>query len=292
MKIGLGPTFLTPTKSWDIIKAMAERAEAGPYHSFAVMDRLAYDSYEPIAMLAAVAAITSRVRLMTAVLVSPLRTAGILAKQAATIDAISDGRLTLGLAVGSRADDALVAPSGFHDRGRRFTEQLEEMKSIWAGQRLEGATYAVGPMPVQQGGPELLLGGTAERALDRVGRFADGYVMGGRANDPDWVRDIIAQVNEAWARHGRSGKPRFVASVPCAFGPNAREQIDQAIEHYYGGRPSRGGARQARGNPDSAEAVREFIAMHEELGTDEIVLRPARLDLAQVDKLTEAISRR
>ena len=289
MKIGLGPTFLTPTKSWPTIKRMAELADEGPYSSFAMLDRLAYDSYEPLATLSAVAAVTTRVRLMTAVLVSPLRTAGILAKQAATVDAISNGRLTLGLAVGSRPDDSLVAPAGFHDRGRRFVEQLTEMRRIWAGEKLEGATYAVGPLPVRKGGPELLLGGTAEAAIDRVGRFGDGYVMGGRGNEEGWVRDIVAKVNEAWAKHGRSGKPRFVASLPCAFGPDAQEQIDEAVAHYYGGRPSRGGERRVSLNPTSKGAVRELIAMLEGQGVDELVLRPARLDLAQVDLLTAAL---
>jgi alkanesulfonate monooxygenase SsuD/methylene tetrahydromethanopterin reductase-like flavin-dependent oxidoreductase (luciferase family) len=290
MKISLGPTFQTPTDSWPLLRAMAERADAGPYHAFASLDRLAYNSYEPIATLAAVAAITTRVRLMTAVLVSPLRNAGVLAKQAATVDAISGGRLTLGLAVGSREDDSLVAPAGFHDRGRRFTEQLQEMRRIWAGDVQDGATYAVGPMPVQAGGPELILGGTADRALDRVGKYANGYVMGGRANDGEWVKGIMERVNKAWAANNRVGNPRFVATLPCAFGPMAEQQIEDAVAHYYGGRPGRGSEHQSPANPASAEAVRDMIAMHEELGTDEIVFRPATLDLAQVDQLTAAIT--
>ena len=290
MKISLGPTFQTPTESWPVLKAMAERADAGPYYGFAVLDRLAYNSYEPIATLAAVAAVTTRVRLMTAVLVSPLRNAGILAKQAATVDAISGGRLTLGLAVGSRQDDSLVAPAGFHDRGKRFTEQLDQMRRIWAGETLEGTTFAVGPMPVQAGGPELILGGTADRALDRVGKYANGYIMGGRANDGEWVKNIMERVNAAWMANSRSGNPRFVATLPCAFGSGAEQAIDEVIAHYYGERPGRTIERKARVNAASAEAIREMIAMHEELGTDEIVFRPATLDLAQVDQLTKAIS--
>jgi alkanesulfonate monooxygenase SsuD/methylene tetrahydromethanopterin reductase-like flavin-dependent oxidoreductase (luciferase family) len=147
MKIGVGPTFRTPTNSWSVIREMAELAEKSPYNSFGVLDRLAYDSFGPIAMLAAVAAVKQRLRLITTILVSPLRNAGILAKQAATVDAISEGRLSLGLAVGSRQDHSLVAPACFHDRGKRFTEQLEEMKRIWAGETMGEAIYAVGPLP-------------------------------------------------------------------------------------------------------------------------------------------------
>jgi alkanesulfonate monooxygenase SsuD/methylene tetrahydromethanopterin reductase-like flavin-dependent oxidoreductase (luciferase family) len=289
MKIGVGPTFQTPTDSWPTLRAMAEAADSGPFSSFAVLDRLVYDMYEPMALLAALAAVTTRVRLMTAVLVGPLRNAGILAKQAATIDAISGGRLTLGLAVGSRKDDSLVAPAGFHDRGKRFTEQLEEMTRIWRGETLEGAMQPVGPAPVQPGGPELILGGTADRAIERMGRFGSGYVMGGRSNDGEWVKGIMERVNTSWQEQGRTGKPRFVATLPVAFGPTAEQDIADAVGHYYGGRAAAGATRQASANPTSAEAVREVIAMHDELGTDEVVFRPIKLGVDQVELLANAI---
>lgn len=289
MKLGVGLPFLTPTESWPYIKQVAERADSGPFSSFTVLDRLAYDNYEPMAMLAAVAAITQRVRLTTAILLAPLRNAGVFAKQAATIDAISNGRLTLGLAVGGRDDDSVVAPVEYHDRGKRFNEQLEFMRKIWNGETIEGAHRPVGPMPVQEGGPEILLGGTHPTAIDRVGRYGDGYVMGGRAAEEDWVKDIMAKVQESWNKHGRSGKPRFIATLPCAFGPNANDAVNDAIGDYYGGRPGAGAARQARPNPDSVDAVREILAMHEALGTDEVTFRPVIADIAQVDMLTTAL---
>ena len=96
---------------------------------------MVYPNYEPLITLAAAAAVTSRVRLMTTVLLAPLRGAGLLAKQAATIDALSGGRLTLGLSVGGREDDSRAAPASFHDRAHRFKEQLDLMKRIWSGDR-------------------------------------------------------------------------------------------------------------------------------------------------------------
>jgi alkanesulfonate monooxygenase SsuD/methylene tetrahydromethanopterin reductase-like flavin-dependent oxidoreductase (luciferase family) len=291
MKIGVGLPFKTPTESWPYIKDVARMADEGPFHSFGVLDRLAYDNYEPLAMLAAVAAITTRVELVTAIIMPTLRNAGVFAKQAATIDAISNGRLHLGIAVGGREDDSIVAPVDFHTRGKRFEEQLVHMKRIWMGETLPGAQRPVGPRPVQPGGPEILVGGTHPNAIARVGRLADGYVMGGRALEREWAADIVRQVHESWHKAGREGSPRIVVTLPCALGEGADEAVAEAIGDYYGGRATAGAARQARPQPTSADAIRAGIELHEELGTDEIIFRPVTPDLAQVEALAEVISR-
>ena len=291
MKIGIGLPFKTSRDSWPAIEALARKADEGPYSSFAVIDRLAYDNYEPLIMLAALASVTRRVRLMTAVLVGPLRRAGVLAKQAATIDAISGGRLSLGMGVGSREDDSLVAPAGFHDRGRRFNTQLELMRHIWRGEIVNDARRPVGPEPARSGGPELLIGGTAPRALDRVGKYADGYVMGGGALDREGAAGVLRQVNESWERHGRSGRPRVVASVLAALGPGAEDAIRDAFADYYGGDPARLEARLARANLSTPESIRDAIALHRDLGTDELILKPATLEPDQHERLTDVVAK-
>ena len=289
MKVGVGLPFKTPTGSWNYIAEVARKADEGPFSSFAALDRLAYDNFEAMIQLAAVAAVTKRVGLVTTILLAPLRNAGVLAKQAATIDAISNGRLTLGLAVGGREDDAVVAPVEFHDRGKRFEEQIVHMKRIWAGEILEGAERPVGPAPVQPGGPQILIGGTSPRAMARVGKFADGYVMGGRALEAEWAKGVMTEVEESWTAAGREGRPRVVVTLPCALGPGAEDAIADAIGDYYGGRQTAGAPRLTRLHPTSAEIIRNGIHMHEELGTDEIIFRPVTPDLEQVDRLADAI---
>ena len=289
MKVGVGLPFKMPTDSWAYIEQVVRKADEGPFSSFSALDRLAYDNYEAMIELAAVAAVTKRIGLVTAVLLAPLRNAGVLAKQAATVDAISNGRLTLGLAVGGRADDAVVAPAEFHNRGRRFEEQLVLMKRIWAGETLDGAERPVGPAPVQPGGPPILIGGTSPRAMARIGKFADGYVMGGRALEAEWAKDVMTQVEESWAAAGREGRPRVIVTLPCALGPGADDAVAGALADYYGGRATAGAARLARPQPTSVETIRNAMRMHEELGTDEIIFRPVTPDLDQVDRLADAV---
>lgn len=290
MKVGVGLPFKTPTESWGYISELARRADAGPYSSFAALDRLAYDNYEAMAELAAVAAITERLRLITTILLAPLRNAGAFAKQAATIDAISNGRLSLGLAVGGREDDAVVAPANFRDRGKRFEEQLTMMRRIWAGEILEGAERPVGPAPAQPGGPEILIGGSHPKAIDRVGKFANGYVMGGRALEAEWAKGVTTQVEESWAAHSREGRPRIVVTLPCALGPGADDAVAGALADYYGGAGTPGASRQGRAQATSPEVIRNALRMHEDLGSDEIIFRPVTPDLEQLERLTDAIA--
>ena len=144
MKIGIGLPATIPGVNGESVLEWGRKADAGSFSSLGIIDRLVYANYEPLITLAAVAAVTQRVRLMTTILVAPVRNAGVLAKQAATLDVISGGRLTLGIAVGAREDDYRAAPATFRDRGKRFEEQLALMKRIWSGQPVEDGIGAGG----------------------------------------------------------------------------------------------------------------------------------------------------
>jgi len=103
MNIGVGLPTSTAGISGQLLVDWARRADAGPFSSLGVVDRVAYQNYEPFTALGAAAAVTQRVRLATMVVIAPLRNTAILAKQAASIHALSGGRFTLGIGVSHRA---------------------------------------------------------------------------------------------------------------------------------------------------------------------------------------------
>ncbi len=179
MQIGIGLPATIPGTSGPLVLDWAKRADAGPFSSLGIIDRVTYPNFEPLITLAAVASVTQRIRLMTTVLLAPLRPAGVLAKQAATLDSLSGGRLTLGLGIGGREDDFQAAPASFHDRARRFEEQLAVMRRIWSGQPLSDEVGRVGPASVQPGGPEVLIGAYSPPAARGAGRWGDGFIAGG-----------------------------------------------------------------------------------------------------------------
>ena len=152
---------------------------------------------------------TERIRVATTILIAPSRANGaLLAKQAATLDHLSNGRLVFGVAVGGREDDYEASGVDFHTRGRRFEAMLEEWQRIWSGESF-GTAGAIGPPP-PNGRPALVIGGSADAAFERAARYADGWIMGG--GTPDQFAEGAAKLEH---RLGGGG-PRRVASDDVA----------------------------------------------------------------------------
>lgn len=135
MEVGIGLPATIPGVEGGQLLEWARRAEARGFSSLGTLDRIVYPNYEPLIALATAAAVTATIRLTTAILIAPYRANGALvAKQAATLDHLSGGRLVLGAAVGMREDDYEASGVDIHTRGRRFEEMLAEWKRIWAGE--------------------------------------------------------------------------------------------------------------------------------------------------------------
>ena len=287
MKIGIGLPAAIPNVTGSLIRDWARLVDGGPFSSLGVIDRVVYGNFEPLISLAVVAGETQRVRLVTGVIISTLRNSGILAKQAASLDALSNGRLTLGLGVGAREDDFQAAPAAFHRRGKRFERQLELMTRIWSGQPVDDEIGQVGPAPVQRGGPEVLIGGYTPAAISRLGRWGNGYIAGG--GDPQRMNGLFRMAENYWQSAGKPGKPRLVAMTYFALGPGAAERATAYILDYYA---FMGPMAQQRASavPTSPEAIRATIQAFANIGTDELLFMPAVAELNQVHLLADLIS--
>src|SRR5919201_2924784 len=208
MHVGVGlPTGLPGTDGQLVIE-WARRADEGPFTSLGVIDRLVYDSYDPLISLAAAAAVTRRLRLATTIVVGLLHNTPVLAKMAATLDALSGGRLVLGLAVGARKEDFEAAGVDYASRGRRMAAQLTELRTLWED--------GIGPRACRPNGPELLVGGLSDQGYARMARYADGYVHGG--GPPRAFARAADMAQTAWTDLGRPGRPRFYAQGYFALG--------------------------------------------------------------------------
>ena len=161
MEIGIGLPNTVLEVPGRLMVDWARRAEERGFSSLATIDRVAYPSYDSLTALTAAAAVTERIGLLTNVLLEPLYHPVLLAKVTACLDQISEGRLTLGLGVGGRADDYQLVERPFGDRGRRFDADLELLHQAWAGQPVAGSQFPVGP-PTTQGRVPLLIGGQAK----------------------------------------------------------------------------------------------------------------------------------
>jgi alkanesulfonate monooxygenase SsuD/methylene tetrahydromethanopterin reductase-like flavin-dependent oxidoreductase (luciferase family) len=285
MDIGLGLPSTIPGVAGRRIVEWAAAAESAGFSSLSTIDRVVYGNHETITTLAAAAAVTTRIRLMPTILIAPFRGNGtLLAKQLATIDSISGGRLTVGIAVGGREDDYQATDSPFNARGRAFDQQLVNMREVWAGQP-RGFAGAVGPAPVQAGGPPLLLGGGAEAVFRRMVEYGAGWVMGG--GGPDVFKAAVEGPRQAWHRAGREGEPRLVALGYASLGARGAEHARSYLGDYY----SFGGFADAvvAGALTTPEAVRSAVSAYEAAGCDELVLFPCSGDLEQVELIAAAV---
>jgi len=186
----------------------AVRAEQLGYHGLWAFQRLlvgvdeqvlpVYHSVlDPMLALTWAAARTETIRLGVAVLNIPYLSPVYLAKQAATLDVLSGGRFDLGLGTGRSEPEFIATGSDPNPRGRRMTEYLEALRTLWNDPvaSFEGELYrvppsTVAPAPVQPGGPPVLLGGSADAALRRAGRLAAGWVSRSRATFEEIARGV------------------------------------------------------------------------------------------------------
>jgi alkanesulfonate monooxygenase SsuD/methylene tetrahydromethanopterin reductase-like flavin-dependent oxidoreductase (luciferase family) len=276
VNVGVGLPTTTPGADGALVVEWAKRADAGSFTSLAVLDRLAYESFEPFTALAAAAGVTSRVRLATMVAAGPLRPTALLAKQAASLHALSGGRLTLGLAIGARVEDYEAAGVDHRDRGRRLAEQLAYVRGRVEEER-------VGP---SREGIELLVGGGSGPAFARMARYADGYAHGG--GPPRAFAGAAARAEAAWRDLGRPGRPRLWGQGYFALGDV--EAGNAYLRDYYAF-TGPFAERVVAANLTSARAVKDFVRGYAEAGCDELVLFPTVSDLSELDRLAEAVGR-
>ena len=279
MKVGIGlPNAVRGVDRAGIVQ-WAQRAERAGFASLGTLDRLVYANYESLIALAA-AAVTERIELVTDILIAPLRSnTALLAKQAATIDSLSGGRLTLGLAAGGRPDDFEASGVDFSQRGAIFDQQLEEMTAVWREER------GIGPAPRPGGRPGLLIGGRTDAAYQRAAKYADGWTIGGGA--PDMITQARDKLTAAWSAAGRTDRPRTMALFYFALGGDAEKMASDSLGHYYaflGAYAQQVVASAATG----ANTVRQYLAGFDAAGTDDVICFPASADVSQVDRLAEA----
>jgi alkanesulfonate monooxygenase SsuD/methylene tetrahydromethanopterin reductase-like flavin-dependent oxidoreductase (luciferase family) len=161
------------------------------------------------------------------------------------------------------------------------------MKRIWTGEPVSADVGPVGPSPVQQGGPEILIGGYSPAAMKRVGRLSSGLILGGGANATQAMQ-LYNVAEESWKANNRPGKPRFVGAIYYGLGPNAKERAGAYIRDYY----SFMGERAAfiiNSMPASPEAIKGVMQMYAGINLDELIFWPCIAELDQVDRLAEIV---
>jgi alkanesulfonate monooxygenase SsuD/methylene tetrahydromethanopterin reductase-like flavin-dependent oxidoreductase (luciferase family) len=284
MKLGVGlPSAVAGVTRADLL-AWASRADALGFASLAATDRLAFADYEPLVTLAAAAAVTDRIELIANILVVPQRgSAGALAKQLATLDELSGGRLTVGVGVGDRERDYRIAGAEMRGRHARLDEMLDEMAAIWRGADVERGS--VGPR-LPAGRPPLLIGGRTEATFARAARHGAGWTMA--LGTPERFESGIAALRKAWADRGLAGSPRGVASLYFGLGAAADVSVGEYLRAYFAFLGPYVD-EVASFTPTDADALLERLAAFERVGADDLILITTTAELDELERLARLV---
>jgi alkanesulfonate monooxygenase SsuD/methylene tetrahydromethanopterin reductase-like flavin-dependent oxidoreductase (luciferase family) len=283
VEIGIGLPNTLPVAG-RVVVDWARRAEARGFRSLATIDRIVYPSYDSLTTLAVAAGATERIGLLPNILLTPLYPPVWLAKATASLDAMSGGRLTLGLGVGGRPDDYAAMDRPMSRRGRLMDETLDLLHRSWAGESVTGDEFPVGPPPAAGNRISVLIGGTSDAAVQRVVKYGEGWTAGG--GGPQMAAPMIEKIRQAWRDAGREGEPRIAALV--YFGLGDVEESQASLRHYYGFLGDWAEAVVAS-TVRAPDAVRDIVRAYAEVGVTEIVFDPTIADPAEVDRLADAV---
>jgi alkanesulfonate monooxygenase SsuD/methylene tetrahydromethanopterin reductase-like flavin-dependent oxidoreductase (luciferase family) len=284
------PTMLPHDR--DQFAAWCRGIDEGPWSSLAVPERVTYTSHSLTVQLSGAAALTERVRLWTTLIVLPSHDEVQVAKDMASVDVLSAGRLTVGVGVGGREQDYRAISGDFSRRWSRMDDQVARMRRIWDQQPPFDGSDPVGPAPVQPGGPPFMAGVVGPKATARAARWATGV------NDPSSITSVDAvaveaqraKVVQAWRDAGRSETPHFSGNIWFALGPGAKDRLSEYVYRYLRIFDD-GFARQLGQDAPvhTPEALREAIDAARAAGCDEFFLVPTTADPTELDRARDAL---
>ena len=281
---------MVPGLDRDLILEWSRCIDAGPFSTLATGERINFPNPEAMVTLAVAAAVTERVKLAFAVLVLPMHRPVLLAKQLATLDVLSQGRLSVGVGTGGREED-YTAIGAVWDR--RLLSRLEEgvatMRRVWAGEIMtESAGNPVGPSPMWPGGPEVMIGALFPQSIRRAAKWADGITSFSFGPTTEDVAEKFELAKTAWKDAGCAKPPRLVTGFWFSLGPDS--QLDTYLERYLAFMgPTAGRDLAPFCMARSAQGVKDALARCRDAGADEVLLTPTTSDPDEVLRLADLV---
>lgn len=284
MRIGIGlPTQIRDVDA-SLIPRWSKSAETAGFSTVATVGRVAYPGVMDTVALAGAAAATTQIGLSSNIMLSTVWPAPLLAKELAGIDAMSGGRLTLGLGIGgNRPDDFVVDGLPANGLGRRMDADLETFHSVWRGDAVGGGVNSAVPALTRR--IPIMFGGMSAASFRRMAKWGSGYIAG--AMPASIVEPNFAAAREAWRNAKRDGAPWLVVMAYYVFDDVSLGRSN--IRDYYDGIGEEVAVAQAQSVHAGADAIRAAVKSFESIGADELILHPAVPDIDEVAKLADAV---
>ena len=293
MKIGMCLPYMKPGMDRKTMHQWCRRLDEGPFDSASCGERITGPTWDMRLILATAAALTERIRLIPSLYVLPMHDAVWAAKEIATLDQLSNGRVTVTVGVGGRPRDYRAVGASWSKRHQRMDEQVADMRRIWSGEPPFEKADPVGPLPVQSGGPPILIGAMGPKSMRRGAKWANGAYVFSSNGERNELKGMLDMAQSAWQEAGREQRPYRMVGFWYSLADDGLSRLKKYVYDYLSNQDA--GIAQlmadsvGRATPD---AVREAIDIAEEIGADELALNAATADIEEVDRMAELLAKR
>ncbi len=294
MKTGICLPYMKAGLTRDDYLQWFQRVDAGPFHSVSCGERVHGPTFDMRVLLAAAAACTSRVEITPTLYVLPMHPAVQVAKEVASLDILSGGRVQqVCVGYGGREADYAAVEATFKGRYGRMDQQVATLRQVWNQQEVIPGAGPIGPLPSRDGGPRLLAGALGPKSIARCARWADGlYAWSGNGEQGE-LGNAFRMADEAWDAAGREHKPYRLGGFWCTLADDGPQRLHDYVYDYLAiAGPEIAKMMAESVHRSSEDAILQALDNAEAAGCEEVFLVPATADIAEVDRLGDLLLRR
>jgi alkanesulfonate monooxygenase SsuD/methylene tetrahydromethanopterin reductase-like flavin-dependent oxidoreductase (luciferase family) len=293
MDVGICLPYSEPGITRKTLIDWCRALEDGPFGAVSCGERISGpDAMEMRNMLAGAALLTERIRIIPTLYILPMHNAVWAAKEIATLDILSEGRVDVVVGTGGRPNDYAAIGADFATRNARLPEQVAKMRETWAGKPPFEGSEIIGPKPYQKGGPRVLGGFAGPKAIHKSAAWADGlygFSIPGHASE---IKQKMDWFQEGWDATGRTGKPYKIGGFWYSLADGAKEGLHHYVYEYL-----------RIGGHDFATSVADTMTQHDPgaildtmramkaTGIDLLFMVPASPDVTEVTRLAELVAK-
>jgi alkanesulfonate monooxygenase SsuD/methylene tetrahydromethanopterin reductase-like flavin-dependent oxidoreductase (luciferase family) len=294
MKIGVCLPYMKAGLTRDDYMAWFRAIDNGPFHALSCGERVHGPTYDMRVVLSAAAAATSRVEITPTLYVLPMHSATRVAKELATLDILSGGRVnTVAVGYGGREKDYEAVGARFQGRYGRMDRQIEEMHKVWSGQEVVAGGGMIGPTPGRSAAPRLLAGAMGPKSIERCSHWADGLYAWSGNGEKEELERTFTMADDAWERNGRSEKPYRMGGFWYTLADDGQQKLyDYVYEYLAIAGPEIATMMAESVHRSSADTVLQALDNAEAAGCEELFMVPATADIAEVERLAELLAQR
>jgi len=294
MKIGICLPYMKAGLTREDYLAWFRLVDQGPFHSVSCGERIHGPTLDMRVVLSAAAAVTSRVEITPTLYVLPMHSATRVAKEVASLDILSGGRVNkIAVGYGGREKDYEAVGASFRGRYGRMDRQIEKMRRVWAQEEIIEGAGIIGPALARDDGPKILTGAIGPKTIERCAKWADGlYAWSGNGEQAE-LENTFSLADAAWERAERVGKPYRMGGFWYTLSENGQQKLyDYVYEYLAIAGPEIATMMAQSVNRSATDAVAEALDNAEAAGCEELFMVPVTAELDEIDKLCEILDRR